>query len=218
MEYISIEAVVSLAKEQLDIEGTSTDPFLRKMVFLGIRRTRTAAILVDKEENLPVSGRKRVNLPPDLQLIHSLKTESGKCPKYLPSDFNICSKSCKTINVVGDEEEYERLTFTNDKDYIYFSREISDSTITLRYKGMNTDEEGVLKVPLDHESCLADYVCYRYALRHIDVMGTGAAQFYKRDWMAQKRYLHGKHKQLGSEELKHLGNLWNRVVPSPYRI
>ena len=217
---IDIRDIISSAKMELNIDNMDNDLYFLKLANEGVRQLDCLSIFQRQEKVLPICDGK-VQLPcgfNQFMVLHfcdSTQQNSGQ-QLYLNSPFlkqfnvdttsiiNTSSRNGFFVNYAG--------TFQIVGDYIIFGSETTATQCNLIYFGLNTTEDGMMKVYDYYERALTAYLCWKFSRQNFKDYPQYIISDFKREWVNQKAFVIGTDVHDNAKnnmwQLKRIFNAW----------
>lgn len=241
---IDIEQVINYSKLLLSLNNTENDAVLEKFINVGARSLRTYDNYIVTTTELEIDDCHKAKLPSGFVEFLGARftdscsgccggtygttiTEPGSidtvyrppcaCPiVFLPASYtalwNENNGSCGTYG------NY----FTIEGDYIFFPSSVTSTKITICYRTLNIDGDGIMILNEDWERGLGAYAAYMYASVHFTIYPRDIRRQWQQEWVAQKMESRGlaqvKRSKLNKRAIWRIMNtlLWDGSLTGVY--
>lgn len=217
---IDIRDIISSAKMELNIDNMDNDLYFLKLANEGVRQLDCLSIFQRQEKILPICDGK-VQLPCGfnqfmvLYFCDSTAINSGQ-QLYLNSPF-LNNYNIDTTSIINGSNNsffaHYSGTFQIVGDYIVFGNaNLKAEYCNLIYFGLNTTEDGMMKVYDYYERALTAYICYKFTRQNFKDYPQYIQIDFKREWTNQKAFVKGTDVQDDAKnnmwQIKRIFNAW----------
>lgn len=186
---LSQNALISSIRDELGLEESNANFSFKRWSNEAVRHLDALSIFKQCQAAIPVQNGIAC-LPNGLYRLLAVVIGDGCHPSnaiYVDTPFlQLCG--CDTTaqeNVSNFTRSFE----IQDGNLIFHSFFDNITEIRIAYLGMNTDEDGLMKIYTDMERAIVAYCCWKYTRKNFKEYPQYIQSNFKNEWIAQKKFV-----------------------------
>lgn len=217
--YTTLKKILAKAKFDLRLEHTTTqDIYLQKYIVDCVPAMKTGLDILPQKAVLPIKDFTAKlpfnyidlindNLAPIIFTTNGIPDPSAYFNFF---DYTYSGYGVFLINIIGSFEPYWGVPVIQIQNrYITFSNQITATECSIRYNGLNVDEEGDIKIPLTNEAPIVAGVKFKY--KKDENMPPSSWLEDKREWTDGIKDRRGEAAKLNPFQQQRINYILNRM-------